>query len=148
MNEKYIIISIIATIIVIIFIVLIVILNNNNKVIIKTKTVNKIDDIPKSSITIKDMVEVAAKRDSNEADLRKAIDDVAAQLQFPKKIKHRVPKEAKIYLNFVLLISSHRHCNAKMIAHMDKVIKQSNPDYTREIDIYENEGLRERSRRI
>ncbi len=148
MNEKYILIFVILIIIVVIFVVLLVILNNNSKVIIKTKTITKKDIPSKKTISIKDMVEIAARRDSSEADLEKAIDDVASQLPFPKKIKHRVPKEAKIYLNFVLLIASHRNCNAKMIAHMDKVIKQANPDYAREIDIYENEGLRERSKRI
>ncbi|NOX15828.1 MAG: hypothetical protein GXP61_07360 [Epsilonproteobacteria bacterium] len=148
MNAKYILISIIVTIIVIIFIVLLIILSNNSKVVIKTKTINKKNDISKKIVNIKDMVEIAAKRDSSEANLKEAIGIVAKQLQFPKKIKYRVPKEAKIYLNFVLLIASHRHCDAKMIAYMDKVVKQANPDYTREIDIYENEGLRERSRRI
>jgi len=148
MGNKFILIAIIVAVIIIIFIVLIFIVKNNNRVIIKTKIIGKKTGNHKKTSTIKEMVEIAARRDSSENDLKNAIDIVAKELHFPKKIKHRLPKEAKVYLNFVLLIASHRHCDAKMIAYMDKSIKASNPEYTREIDIYENEGLRDRTRRI
>jgi len=148
MDNKFILIAIIIAVIIIIFIVLIAIVKNNNRVIIKTKIIDKQTNNHNKNSTIKEMVEVAARRDSKEVDLKDAIDIVAKELPFPKKIKHRLPKEAKIYLNFVLLIASHRHCDAKMIAYMDKCIKENNEEYTREIDIYENEGLRDRSRRI
>ena len=148
MDNKFILIAIIIAIVVIIFIVLIVIVKNNNRVIIKTTVIDKKKNSYKKTSTIKEMVEIAARRDSSEKNLKDAIDIVAKELPFPKKIKHRLPKEAKIYLNFVLLIASHRKCDAKMIAYMDKAIKLSNPEYTREVDIYENEGLRDRTRRI
>ena len=54
---------------------------------------------------------------------------------------------AKIYLNFVLLVASHRNADAKLIAFMDDVLKNANPLYKKEIDIYENEGINQRGNR-
>ena len=58
------------------------------------------------------------------------------------------PKIAKVYLNFVLLVASHRNADAKLIAFMDEELKKANPEYKHEIDIYENEGINQRGKRI
>ncbi len=147
MPEKYLLMVIVVVIVIIIFFILIAILKNNNKVIIKTKNITK--SIQKNKkVTIKDMSEIAARRTSSSEDLKKAINLVAKDLPFPKKIKYKLPKDIKIYLNFVLLIASHKNADAKLIAYMDKELKKTNDEYRTEIDIYENEGLRERSSRI
>ncbi|MFK5880698.1 MAG: hypothetical protein QM482_00650 [Sulfurospirillum sp.] len=147
MSEKYILISIVVAIIVIIFIVLLLIVKNNNeKVVIVKKTIKKIQK--KKKVTIKDMTELAARKNASCDDLKKAIDIVKKDLVFPKKIKYKLPKDIKVYLNFVLLVASHKNADAKLIAYMDRELKKSNPGYTTEIDIYENEGLKERGHRI
>ena len=69
-------------------------------------------------------------------------------IPFPKKTKGIAPKSAKIYLNFVLLVASHHNADAKLIAFMDEELKKANPDYKREIDLYENEGINQRGNRI
>ena len=58
-----------------------------------------------------------------------------------------MPKGIKVYLNFVLLIASHKKSDAKLIAFMNTTLKKVNSDYGTEIDIYENEGLRQRMNR-
>ena len=148
MNEKYILIAIVILIIIIIFTVLMLIVKNNNKTIIVTKEQNKKPTTYKKNFNIKDMSEIAAKRKSSKEELKKAIDYVKKNLPFPKKINHKLPKDIKIYLNFVLLIASHKNADATLIAYMDRELKKANPHYNTEIDIYENEGLKERSNRI
>ena len=139
-------------VVVIILIILIVVIikkmGSNEEVVVKKKIKLSDDKEQKRKYTIKDMVEVAARRDSSREDLKKAIDIVAKDLLFPKKEKYKVPEIAKIYLNFVLLIASHRNADAKLIAYMDGALKAANPEYSKEIDIYENEGFRERAKRI
>ena len=148
MNTKYILIGIVIIIIAIIFIVMILIVKNSNKTIIISKEQNKKPTINKKNFTIKDMSEIAAKRKSSREELKKAVDYVAKNLPFPKKTNHKLPKDIKIYLNFVLLIASHKNADAALIAYMDRELKKVNQQYNIEIDIYENEGLKERSNRI
>ena len=148
MNEKYILIAVVVLIVVIIFVVLILILKNNNKTVIITKETIKKPGYHKKKLTIKDMTEIAAKRNSTREDLKKAIDFVKNNIPFPKKNQYKLPKNIKIYLNFVLLVASHKNADASLIAYLDKELKKTNPEYTTEIDIYENEGLRERGNRI
>lgn len=54
---------------------------------------------------------------------------------FPSK-RTTAPKSAKVYLNFVLLVASHRNADAKIIAFMDSELKKSNPEYKKEITIF------------
>ena len=147
MNEKYILIAIIAIIIVVIFTALILIVKNNNKTVVIKKSASQ-SSMPSKKYTIKDMNELAARRDSSREELKKAIDIVKKELIFPKKIKHKLPEGIKVYLNFVLLVASHRNADAKLIAYLDKELKKANPEYNTEIDIYENQGLKERANRI
>lgn len=94
------------------------------------------------------MLEIAANRNSTKNDLTNAIIKVSKELPFPTKIKGKMPKEAKLYLNFVLLVTSHKKSDAKLIGFMDYELKKINKTYTTEIDIYENEGLRQRMNRV
>ncbi|WP_458700974.1 hypothetical protein ACKGJI_02435 [Sulfurospirillum sp. 1307] len=114
-----------------------------------TKKVKNTTTIPnKKKYKIEDMVEIAANRNSTRNDLTNAILKVSRELHFPKKIKGKLPKESKVYLNFVLLIASHKNADPKLIAFCNKELKKANPEYSMEIDIYENEGLRQRANRI
>jgi hypothetical protein len=98
--------------------------------------------------TIEQMLEIAANRNSTKNDLTNAILKVVKELPFPQKTKGKMPKNAKLYLNFVLLVTSHKSADAKLIAFMDFELKKVNKAYSTEIDIYENEGLRQRINRV
>ncbi|MDX1809539.1 MAG: hypothetical protein R3331_08375 [Sulfurospirillaceae bacterium] len=147
MQEKYILISIIIFIVIVIFITIVLITIKNNKTIVETKII-KTSGYPEDKPTIKDMTEIAVDRNSTQEDLKKAIDIVAKELPFPKKIKFKLPKDVKTYLHFILLIASHKNADAKLIAYMDEKLKEANKEYHSEIDIYENQGLLERNKRI
>ena len=150
MNEKYILITLLAVILIFtVFIVLLLILkkSNNETVIVRKKKNKKLATYEKK-YDIKDMVEIVADRKSSKEELRNAINYVKKNLHFPKKINYKLPKNIKIYLDFVLLIASHKNADAELIAYMDRELKEANPYYKTEIDIYENEGLKERVNRI
>jgi hypothetical protein len=147
MSEKYILISIVIVIIAVIFIALVLIVKNNTKEVVVVKKVSK-ETPEKREVTIKEMVELVARKNTSRDDLKKAIDTVRKSLPFPKKNKHKLPNGIKVYLNFVLLVASHKNADAKLIAYMDRELKKANPQYTTEIDIYENEGFQERANRI
>ncbi len=149
MNVKYILIAVVILIVAIVVIVLTLILKNSKKTVVVTKVQDKKPTIVhKKNFNIKDMTEIAAKRKSSREELKKAVDYVKKNMPFPKKTNHKLPKDIKIYLNFVLLVASHKNADAALIAYMDRELKKANPQYNTEIDIYENEGLKERSNRI
>ncbi len=150
--SKYFLPFLIIAVVIVLFILIIAVIrrigNSKTTVVVKKKRKNVSDNIKKNQYTIEQMVEIAARRDSSKEDLKRAVDIVAKELPFPKKIKYKVPKISKVYLNFVLLIASHKNADAKLIAYMDKELKKVNPEYSTEIDIYENEGFRQRRNRI
>ncbi|WP_457597888.1 hypothetical protein [Hydrogenimonas sp.] len=151
MLNRYFLPFLIVVIILILLFLIIAILKragSNKVVVVKKKRVSESEESNNKKHTIKSMVEIAANRNSKTVDLKRAIDIVAKELPFPKKNKHEIPKSAKIYLHFVLLIASHRNADAKLIAYMDRELKKANPDYSTEIDIYENEGFNQRGKRI
>ena len=147
MSEKYILIGAVVLIIIVVFIVLLVIVKNGTKTVVVTKK-SRQQPVAKKRFTIKEMTEIAARTSSTTAELKKAIDIVKNDLKFPPKKNSKLPKDIKIYLNFVLLISSHKNADAKLIAYMDRELKKANPGYLTEIDIYENEGFKERANRL
>ncbi len=150
--SKYFLPFLIIAVVIVLFILIIAVIrrigNSKTIVVVKKKRKNVSDNIKKSQYTIEQMVEIAARRDSSKEDLKRAVDIVAKELPFLKKIKYKVPKISKVYLDFVLLIASHKNADAKLIAYMDKELKKVNPEYSTEIDIYENEGFRQRKNRI
>lgn len=147
MEEKELIISIISALAVVIVLILIVVFFFMGKRSMQQKRVTQLQKEDKKAITIEDMVEIAANRNSSKNDLTNAIMKVSKEFPFPQKVKGNAPKKAKIYLNFVLLITSHKKADAKLIAFMDYELKKVNKAYTTEIDIYENEGLAQRMNR-
>ena len=147
MQENYLILTIIAVIVVILVSLVIVITNLQKTVVIREVENEKAIEAAKIR-TIEEMIDIAANRASSRNDLTAAIFEVAKSCTFPTKIKGVAPKSAKIYLNFVLLVSSHKNADAKLIAFMDETLKKANPEYKKEIDVYESEGIHQRGNRI
>lgn len=149
MQENYLIIAIGAIIAIVIISLFIVVVNLQKTVVVEiTPEQKKNEESKAQKIAIEALVEIAAKRSSTRNDLANAILSVAKECPFPEKTKGIAPKSAKVYLNFVLLISSHRNADAKLIAFMDEELKKANTAYKHEIDIYENEGIHQRGNRI
>ncbi len=148
MQEHYLIVGIVAVILIVLLSLFIVVINLQKTVIVEKKTPQEIKEEEAQKIAIEELVEIAAKRTSSKNDLSAAILKVAQECPFPKKEKGVTPKRAKVYLNFILLIASHKNTDAKMIAFMNETLKKVNPEYKQEIDIYENEGIHQRGNRI
>jgi len=148
MEEKSLIISLIAALSVIVILVLLVVFSSMREKHTKNVKNRKKKAIKSKKVTIEDMVEIAANRNSSKNDLTNAILKVSKEFVFPSKIKGKMPKDIKVYLNFVLLVASHKKSDAKLIAFANNELKKSNKEYSTEIDIYENEGLRQRANRI
>ena len=147
MQENYLILTIIAVIVIILVSLVIVITNLQKTVVIREVENEKAIEAAKIR-TIEEMIDIAANRASSRNDLTAAIFEVARSCTFPAKTKGVAPKSAKIYLNFVLLVSSHKNADAKLIAFMDETLKKANPEYKKEIDVYESEGIHQRGNRI
>jgi len=145
--EKGLIVSLIVALLIIVILVLVVIVSSMGKKTKKVKVVKKNGIVKGRKYTIEDMVELAANRNTTKNDLTNAILKVSKEFIFPSKTKGKMPKGIKIYLNFVLLIASHKKADAKLIAFMNTTLKKVNKDYSTEIDIYENEGLKQRMHR-
>jgi len=148
MQEDYIILAIVAVIAIVLISLFVVVANLQKTVVIRVK-----DSTPKEveearRIAIEELIELVAKRSTSKNDLTAAILKASKECPFPKKTKGIAPKNAKMYLNFVLLIASHHNADAKLIAFMDEELKKANPDYKTEIDIYESEGIHQRGNRI
>ncbi|MBP9566563.1 MAG: hypothetical protein KBE02_04730 [Sulfurospirillum sp.] len=148
MQENYLIIVIVAVIIIVLVSLFIVVMNLQKTVIVEKKTPQEIKEEEARKIAIEELVEIAAKRTSTKNELSAAILKAAKECPFPPKEKGVFPKSAKVYLNFILLIASHKNTDAKMIAFMDTELKKANPEYKQEIDIYENEGIHQRGNRV
>ena len=148
MEQKSLIISLIFGLLIVIFLVFIVVFYFMKKPAPRTIKTKKKTRPESKQITIEEMVEIAANSKSTKNDLTNATVKVAKKLPFPKKVKGKLPKGIKVYLNFVLLIASHKQADAKLIAFANAELKKTNKEYSTEIDIYENEGLRQRANRI
>ena len=148
-EEKHLILLLIAALSIVIFLVIIVVINNMGKPQVKSvKKTHKQVDSTGNELRIEDLVDIAANRNSTKNDLTNAVIKVSKHFPFPKKPRGRVTKEGKIYLNFVLLVASHRKADAKLVAFMNTELKKANKEYSQEIDIYESEGIRQRGNRI
>ena len=148
MQEDHIILAIVAVIAIVLISLFIVVANLQKTVVIRVK-----DSTPKEveearRVAIEELIELVAKRTTSKNELTAAILKASKECPFPKKTKGIAPKSAKTYLNFVLLIASHRNADAKLIAFMDEELKKANPEYKTEIDIYESEGIHQRGNRI
>ena len=148
MQENYLIISIIAVIAIVLISLFIVVANLQKTVVIESPTPTSEQKEKEQKIAIEALIEIAAKRTSTRNELTNAILKAAKDCPFPVKEKGVAPKVSKIYLNFVLLVASHRNADAKLIAFMNVTLKEANPEYKTEIDIYENEGIHQRGNRV
>ncbi len=135
MEEKGLIVALIVALLIIIILVLVVVISSMGKKTKKIKVVKKQGIIKNKKYTIEDMVELAANRNTTKNDLTNAIIKVSKEFVFPSKIQGKMPKGIKVYLNFVLLIASHKKSDAKLIAFMNTTLKKANSDYSTEIDI-------------
>lgn len=148
MEEKHLLILLIVALSVIVMMILIAILKNARPSSSVIPSYNKSDSRSKEKITIEKLVDIAADRNSTKNDLTKAILELSRHFPFPNKLKGKITTEGKVYLNFVLLVASHRNADAKLVAFMNTELKKKNDDYTKEIDIYESEGIRQRGKRV
>ena len=147
MQENYLIIAIVA-VIAIVLISLFIIVANLQKTVVEVIHHTKEEEAKDQKVAIEALVDLAAKRSTSRNDLTNAILKAAKECPFPEKQKGTAPKISKVYLNFVLLVASHRNADAKLIAFMDEELKKANPTYKHEIDVYENEGINQRGNRI
>lgn len=141
-------IALIAALIVIVTLFLVVAIASIGRKSKIVKTVKKNKAAKSKKYTIEDMVELAANRNTTKNELTNAIIKVSKEFKFPPKARGKTPKSIKTYLNFVLLVASHKKSDAKLIAFMNTTLKKVNSEYAKEIDIYENEGLRQRANRV
>ena len=148
MEEKGLIVSLIVALSIIAILVLVVAFYSVGKTKTKVKITKKSISSKEKKYTIEDMVELAANKNSTKNDLTNAVMKVSKEFIFPAKIKGKIPKGIKVYLNFVLLVASHKKADAKLIAFMNTTLKKVNSSYGTEIDIYESEGLRQRANRV
>lgn len=146
MQEIYLVVAVVVVIAVVFVSLLVVVANSQKKVIVEVKKSE--DRKSKDKTTIEMLCEIATKRNATKTELTGAILKAAKECPFPAKVKGVAPKSAKVYLNFILLVASHRNADAKLIAYMDTELKKANPDYKQEIDIYENEGINQRGNRL
>lgn len=147
MQENYLIITIVVVIAIVLISLFIVVANLQKTVLVEVPK-TQVQEEKARKIAIEALIDIAAKRTSTHNDLTNAILKAAKECPFPAKEKGVAPKISKIYLNFVLLIASHRNADAKLIAFMDEELKKTNPEYKQEIDMYENEGINQRGNRI
>lgn len=147
MQENYLIIAIVAVIAIVLISLFIVVYNLQKTVVVKV-THPHVEEEKASKIAIEALIDIVVKRTASHNDLTNAVLKAAKECPFPAKEKGVAPKVSKIYLNFVLLVASHRNADAKLIAFMDEELKKANPEYKREIDMYENEGINQRGNRV
>ena len=147
MQENYLIIAIVA-VIAIVLISLFIIVANLQKTVVEVIHHTKEEEAKDQKVAIEALVDIAARRSTSRNDLTNAILKAAKECPFPEKQKGIAPKITKVYLNFVLLVASHRNADAKLIAFMDEELKKANPTYKHEIDVYENEGINQRGNRV
>jgi hypothetical protein len=148
MQENYLIITVVVVISIVLISLFIVVANMQKTVIVEIPPHNSIEEEKARKIAIEALIDIVVKRTTTRNELIEAVLKAAKECPFPPKEKGVAPKVSKVYLNFVLLVTSHRNADAKLIAFMDEELKKANPDYKREIDVYENEGINQRGNRI
>lgn len=148
MDQKTILIIVIALVFIFLLVMLMSAFMASKELPKDTEKRKKEEEEEKRRLDIKDVLDVVKNRDTSRNDLVKIILKVAKDCKFPEKQSSTLTKEAKTYLTFVLLLSSHKNADAKLIAFANEELKKANPKYSKEIDIYENEGIKERRNRM
>lgn len=106
------------------------------------KTIN-LEQKKAKSIGIRDLLEVVIDNNLSKNELF-VLCDSFLKLTIPAKKNGETPMEAKEYLDFILLIASHKNADAKIISHLNSGAKRRNPSYVVDIDNYEKNGLEQR----
>ncbi|KEA45490.1 hypothetical protein [Campylobacter mucosalis] len=100
--------------------------------------------IEQKSFSINDLLLIASKPETTTNELFDASRYFVQNLIIPPKDSSDLSEEAKKYLSFILLVSSHKNTNAKLISFLSTEAKKKNPAYTVEIETYENQGIESR----
>lgn len=98
-------------------------------------------------IKLDDLIHIVSNERSSRQKISSAVFDFVENFPFPAKKDDKISDESKMYLNFILLLASHKNADAKLIAYANKELKKRNPDYLSEIDIYEDQGIEQRKHR-
>ena len=114
----------------------------------KTKPVNKITPIKEEMVlTIEKLEELASDKNLSKNELFDLVKVFTDKFSIPAKKDKSVPKEANNYINFIILICSHKNADAKLISFLDKEVKKKNPSYITEIEDSEKIGIENRKNR-
>ena len=99
-----------------------------------------------NTASLKDLVELVANRETSSKDVTNAVLYFIKNFPFPKREGKEIDTDTMVYLNFILLVASHKNADAKLIAHMSTELKNVNPTYKIEIENYEKMGLEHRKK--
>mgnify|MGYP000293319961 FL=1 len=91
-------------------------------------------------LTLQDLIGIVSDQKSDKDDLLAALKTFAASFNIPSKQNGKAASDAKAHLNFITILASHKNADAKLIAFMSNELKKKNPEYAREIDVYEQKG--------
>ena len=123
--------------------VLIYILLRNRDYSIETKELA----LEKEEITIEKLEKLAGDNSLSKNALFELIQLFVGNFSIPAKNNQVMPKEANNYINFIILICSHKNSDAKLISFLDKEAKKKNPSYIVEIEESEKIGIENRKNR-
>ena len=107
---------------------------------------NKIVSV-KEEITIEKLEKLAGDNSLSKNELFELIQIFIEKFNIPPKNNQTMPREANNYINFIILICSHKNANAKLISFLDKEAKKKNPSYVVEIENSERVGIENRKNR-
>lgn len=130
---------------IIICLVIFAIKNKNISTVIRKNKLNKnkkTKDQNKQSEIIS-LIKTATNQNLEKDEIKKLV-QIFLSLNFPLKNGNKITKEAENYLNFILLISSHKNADAKIISHLSIESKKKNTSYSQEIEEYEEIGISSR----
>lgn len=140
-QKELVLLSIVGVAVLIVFIMIVVFLNIAKSKKKNTPTQQKETE---KKLTIDTLIDIARDSDTTKNELFQCVKIVLESFPFPSKQKSTVTNEGRKYLNFISLVTSHKNSDAKLIAFMNTEFKKKNPDYAREIELYEESGIRDR----
>ena len=97
--------------------------------------------------TIEKLEELASDKNLSKNELFDLVKVFTDKFSIPAKKDKSAPKEANNYINFIILICSHKNADAKLISFLDKEAKKKNPSYITEIEDSEKIGIENRKNR-
>ncbi|CAD7287423.1 hypothetical protein LMG7974_00302 [Campylobacter majalis] len=110
------------------------------------KTTSKAELSADKEIGINELLQLVSDNNISRNDLFR-LSQIFTKFSFPPKTGNELSNEAKLYLDFVLLVASHKNTDAKLISFVNKESKVKNPAYAVDIDQYEQTGIEQRKNR-